>query len=295
MPARDDSFSLATFLIQTRAGFCQQFASAMTVMLRTLGIPARIAVGYTAGVAVDGVDDTYEITTKNSHAWVEVWFPNYGWLSFEPTPGRLNPVSSAYSEPSTTTCPPGTPGCVDGRGPGSVGGSGTPTPTPATPRQVRPAPETGLGGPRAAAEPSSVRARFTWRHGIGLLAIVGLLMLLLIPPGRWARRRIRLRRVREPRSLILATFDVFAERAGELGFAREPRETLQEYRRKLERRGADGHVGRLTEITSRAAYGPDTPGADDARSAAEAADAAIGELRRLTPLAQRVAGQYRRP
>jgi transglutaminase-like putative cysteine protease len=82
----DDADALLTFLTQTKAGFCQQYAATMAVLVRELGLPARIAVGYQAGTRQD--DGTYLVQSKNAHAWVEVFFEGYGWLPFEPTPGH---------------------------------------------------------------------------------------------------------------------------------------------------------------------------------------------------------------
>jgi transglutaminase-like putative cysteine protease len=82
----DDADALVTFLTQTKTGFCQQYASAMAVLVRELGLPARIAVGYRAGTIQD--DGTYLVQSTDAHAWVEVFFEGYGWLSFEPTPGH---------------------------------------------------------------------------------------------------------------------------------------------------------------------------------------------------------------
>jgi protein-glutamine gamma-glutamyltransferase len=76
---------LAHFVEEGRRGYCQQFAGAMTLMLRFLGIPARVAAGFTSG---DYRNGTWTVTDRNAHTWVEVWFPRYGWLSFDPTPGR---------------------------------------------------------------------------------------------------------------------------------------------------------------------------------------------------------------
>jgi hypothetical protein len=75
--------ALVEFLTVGRTGYCEQFASAMAVMLRTVGVPARVAIGFTAGVD-DGGDRT--ITTSDAHAWVEAWFPGIGWTAFDPTP-----------------------------------------------------------------------------------------------------------------------------------------------------------------------------------------------------------------
>ena len=76
--------ALVEFLTTGRRGYCEQFASAMAVMLRTLGVPARVAVGFTGGRATDG--GTRAVSTADAHAWVEAWFPAAGWTTFDPTP-----------------------------------------------------------------------------------------------------------------------------------------------------------------------------------------------------------------
>jgi TgpA N-terminal domain/Transglutaminase-like superfamily len=75
--------AIVEFLTAGRTGYCEQFASAMAVMLRTVGVPARVAVGFTAGV---DEGDHRTITTSDAHAWVEAWFPGLGWTAFDPTP-----------------------------------------------------------------------------------------------------------------------------------------------------------------------------------------------------------------
>ncbi len=66
-----------------KAGFCEQIGTALTVMMRVLGVPSRLAVGYVTGEKV-GVDE-YLVRSKDAHAWVEVWFPGLGWQGFDPT------------------------------------------------------------------------------------------------------------------------------------------------------------------------------------------------------------------
>jgi protein-glutamine gamma-glutamyltransferase len=85
--------ALVDFVTRTKAGYCQHFAGAMAVMLRWLGIPARVAAGFTSGKFEDGV---WTVTDHDAHAWVEVWFPRYGWLAFDPTPGR-GELSGTYT------------------------------------------------------------------------------------------------------------------------------------------------------------------------------------------------------
>jgi len=72
------------FLFASRTGYCEQISTALTVMLRTLGIPAREAVGYVPG-PYNPVTDLYQVREEDAHAWVQVYFPRYGWVSFDPT------------------------------------------------------------------------------------------------------------------------------------------------------------------------------------------------------------------
>lgn len=78
------------FLFTLRQGYSEYFGSTMAVMLRTVGVPARLAVGYTTGDEV-GDQDIFSVTDSHSHAWVEVYFPAFGWIPFEPTPGESLP------------------------------------------------------------------------------------------------------------------------------------------------------------------------------------------------------------
>ncbi len=76
---------LANFLFVRHSGHCEYFASAMTIMLRSIGIPARYATGFMPGEYND-VGGDYIIRESDAHAWVEVYFPAYGWITFDPTP-----------------------------------------------------------------------------------------------------------------------------------------------------------------------------------------------------------------
>ncbi|MDT7785525.1 MAG: hypothetical protein QOF58_3944 [Pseudonocardiales bacterium] len=77
--------ALTDFVTKGKIGYCEQFASAMAVMARVVGLPSRVAIGFTAGVA--SADNSYRvISTEDAHAWVEIFFPNHGWMTFDPTP-----------------------------------------------------------------------------------------------------------------------------------------------------------------------------------------------------------------
>lgn len=75
------------FLFDMEAGYCDYFATAMTVLSRAVGVPARIAIGYAMGT-YDEALGAYVVTRLDAHAWVEVYFPGIGWVPFEPTPAR---------------------------------------------------------------------------------------------------------------------------------------------------------------------------------------------------------------
>ena len=77
------SDQLADFLFYGKTGFCEQYASAMAAMLRTLDIPVRVAIGFTDGYSNSGHQT---ITSQDAHAWDQVYFPGYGWVTFDPTP-----------------------------------------------------------------------------------------------------------------------------------------------------------------------------------------------------------------
>jgi len=80
----DDHDAVDHFLFESRRGFCEQIASALAVMLRTQGVPARIATGYVSS-GRDRIAGVYEVRASDAHAWVEVWVPEIGWQAFDPT------------------------------------------------------------------------------------------------------------------------------------------------------------------------------------------------------------------
>ncbi len=134
---------IAAFL-DKKAGYCVHFASTMAVMARTLGIPARIAVGYAPGNVVRTSEgkNIYSNTSDDLHAWTELYFEGVGWIGFEPTPG----VGTATSFAEADGAPPPTgsndgsstqrPGGLDGQEQGSAGQRSAPADSSTTPRTV---------------------------------------------------------------------------------------------------------------------------------------------------------------
>jgi transglutaminase-like putative cysteine protease len=96
LPGGHQSDPLAVFLFERKKGHCEYFASSMAVMVRALGIPARVVNGFRGGQYND-VTASYIIRERDAHSWVEVYFPEYGWVTFDPTPS-----ASQQAPPSGT-------------------------------------------------------------------------------------------------------------------------------------------------------------------------------------------------
>ncbi|MEM9746514.1 MAG: transglutaminaseTgpA domain-containing protein [Actinomycetota bacterium] len=102
VPAGHSTTAIEAFLVN-RVGYCEQFSGTYAAMMRSIGIPARVAVGFTQGDAIGAPPNgtggqTYSVLGRNAHAWPEVWFDGLGWVPFEPTPGRGAPGAEGYTE-----------------------------------------------------------------------------------------------------------------------------------------------------------------------------------------------------
>jgi hypothetical protein len=165
--------ALIQFLTKDRRGYCQQFAFAMAVLARLLGIPSRVAVGYTEGSPAG--HDEWVVKTSDAHAWPELYFQGVGWLRFEPTPvgtgGQATAIAPSYSLPPVL--------------PGAQTGPDT-TPTPGTaPKagssKARTGPLAKLGlEPGEVGGGAAVRTHSTAPYW--LLSLAGLAVLALVAP-----------------------------------------------------------------------------------------------------------------
>ena len=87
---------VANFLFERKQGHCEYFASSMAVMLRTLGIPARVVNGFRSGEFND-LTSQYVVRASHAHSWVEAYFPGHGWVAFDPTPGASLGMNTGWS------------------------------------------------------------------------------------------------------------------------------------------------------------------------------------------------------
>lgn len=187
---------LSHFLLEDRIGYCEQFAGAMAVMARQADIPARVAVGYTAGQ--QGGDGRWSVSVGDAHAWPELYFEGSGWVRFEPTPAstqgqgtatvpeyaggdtvpepRPDPEPSPSDSPEPTQSPEDEPSA-------SPSEAASPTPEEDEEESADSAAGTGEGGAGSGAAP-------WWPVAAGLLG--GLLLLagpaLVRSVIRWSRR-----------------------------------------------------------------------------------------------------------
>ncbi|UYO22204.1 DUF3488 and DUF4129 domain-containing transglutaminase family protein [Bacillus sp. 41-22] len=106
-PAKNQDY-VDQFLFDTKSGYCNNFSTSMSVLLRSAGIPARWVKGFTEGTLENTLasaegENVYTIANNNAHSWVEVYFPGYGWIPFEPTKGFTNPYNFTNNTPASTS------------------------------------------------------------------------------------------------------------------------------------------------------------------------------------------------
>jgi transglutaminase-like putative cysteine protease len=248
---------LATFLTETKAGYCQQFSTAFALLARHLGYPTRVVVGFLPGEQSATRANEWIVRGTDAHAWPEVYFEDYGWIAFEPTPrsDRLPLV------PSYTIRGGGTD--VDLRTIAREGGGLQPT----GPQGRFAVQETRSGGvgsfaapetdeaPPAPPDPEWPRyfARVAWTVAALLFAF-----LVAVPAlKRWRIRR-RYARALTPRDVVAAAFAEFEQEAGELVAARSPAETATSYALRVAglRRLGESPAVLLATMHDAACYGP---------------------------------------
>ncbi len=212
--------AVSTFL-RTRVGYCVQFASAMAVMARTLGIPARVAVGFLPGNRQS--DGSYSISLRDAHAWPELYFEGAGWVRFEPTPATRTGAAPAYTIPqSSTTTPPtstATPSASAGTRPSSA---------------ARPDPNgAGSGADQQSSTLTRILHAFPWR----LVGVLALLLLLLAVPRLSvdAARRRRWRRAATSRQRAETGWAELRDRLADLGVRWAPSWTPRALQGRLTR------------------------------------------------------------
>lgn len=241
------SDDLVEFLTATKRGYCEQFAGAFAAMARAVGLPSRVAVGFTPG-RLDPATSTFVVTERDAHAWPEVYLPQAGWTAFEPTPGR----DIATSAPGTAEGGEGV-----GLGPERAAGSneGTTRPTAG-----------GAPSDREGAN-EATGARTPWTQiGLAALALLAIAA-LFVPAWKRARRRGRIAE-RDPAENISGAWHEATALLLEWGYTPSPSATPLEVAHDVPAGGAA--LLALAELCTAARYAPVAPTRDEARSAWDA-------------------------
>jgi len=194
------------FLFKSKKGYCEYFATAMGDMLRSLGIPTRLVNGFGPG-QFDAPTHAYIVRGEDAHTWVESYFPNYGWITFEPTPDSGGVYTPVRRGPLGTPCV--TENQCQAQNPGSSVGDPSPQPTSSPVGLV----------PGSGKAPGSTGSGFTFRMPDAgtLTRIVGILLAVLLVLFAAAARYLRPRSVSLvwKRTMVLARLAGAERRTGE--------------------------------------------------------------------------------
>ncbi|MHB1595883.1 MAG: transglutaminase TgpA family protein [Streptosporangiaceae bacterium] len=278
----DSPHGLLTFLTTDRQGYCQQFAFAMAVLARLVGIPSRIAIGYTAGTRQP--NGTWLVTTADAHAWPELYFQNVGWIRFEPTPGGVGGqgtatvpgYTTAVARDGTRTHPTG--------GPTSQPSAG-PTPSSRASNILSHVRHPGSGGGQAI-PPSQGGPPVS-------LLVLAVVLLAAITPGsaRLITSRRRWRAARSDAARADTAWRELCDDLDDFGLLRRPSDSPRALAARLRSLvdfdgPADASLTRVTTVVERLRYAP-TP------ASAEGIRADVARIRRALARSAGRAGRLR--
>jgi transglutaminase-like putative cysteine protease len=266
---------LEDFLTVQR-GYCEQFAGTFASMARAIGIPARVATGFTPGEQDPTNPNRYLISGKHAHAWPEVWIAGAGWVAFEPTPGRGAPNATEYTGVPESQAESNPEPAQEQAAEAAQEAEETapqPTPTPAPPEAVQPIEPVPVEPEELVVEAVEEPASIPWVWLGVLAAIAG--WFVGIPFLKRLRTRRRMERLgQDTRRQITLTWSSVVDRFEAIGHPPKGAETLAEYAARLQ---FDLPLswpafGELTELTIDAAYAPEAPSLAVAEQAVAHAD-----------------------
>lgn len=262
-----------------RSGYCEQFAGAYAALARALGLPARVAVGFTPGEEQADEPGTYVVRGRHAHAWPEVYFTGVGWVAFEPTPGRGAPGAQGYTGVAAAQAAPRDPAT-----PSTLPAPVTTGSAPTRPQRVEDLDLTPAAGD--AAGDGGVDLLDLLR---GALVVAGLCWIIGVPVAGALRRRRRRRRARgHPDREVGEAWARSVRAMALIDLVPTEAETPREFARRA---AADAGTDRpthehLADLTTVATYGAVVT-ATDVAQARSASSTVVARARRL-------AGPWRR-
>ncbi len=228
-----------------RRGYCENFATSMAVLARTLDIPSRVVLGFTPGRLTNPGSDTVVVMDRNAHAWVELWIPAQGWVAFDPTP-RPDGVNPSTTEVVTDLLGFDPTAFLDDLpDPDLVVGPGTDTPS-GLPLE----PELGLANPPGSSDGGFGVPAWTWR--VLTVAAAAAVLLGGLPLVKRVRRSRRMRRLRQ--GDITAAWEEIVAQLTDFGRSPQPSLTPDELATMT-----DPAMAPLAMVYGRAVYGPPAP------------------------------------
>ncbi|MGL5931083.1 MAG: transglutaminaseTgpA domain-containing protein [Dermatophilaceae bacterium] len=243
---------LARFL-QTRRGYCVQFTTAMVMLSRAAGIPARMAVGFLPG-STDG--DRRVVRAADAHAWPELYFPELGWVRFEPTPGVRSGIAPTYTAPAAS---------------GSEEASPSPSAAPTTPTAppTRPAEEedpTDTNDTSGSSTDTGLLAAARDRLPIVVIALLAGLSLSAVPVAAWLTRRRARRDAHDDAELVEVQWQSLLLRLADVGLVPPDGATPRQASRAISQTayldaGENEALGRVVATLERARYAAPGTGA----------------------------------
>lgn len=264
-----------TVFLGSQRGYCVQYATAMVMMARWSGIPARMAIGFLPGSLSDGI---WTVRASDAHTWPELWFPNLGWVRFEPTPSARTGGVPSWTVPSSVSGAPAAP-------------TASPLPTPATAPTDRPETDHGAQQPTATGNPGSVLRQWVRTHRWELAGSAFILVgaMLLPVAARFGHLRER-RRARTDAQRTEVEWQALLARLDDLGIppprGATPRATAVDLRERCLLTGTDVEaLARVVTTVEQARYAaPDGRPLDvrsDARTVARAAASGRSRIQRI--------------
>lgn len=274
------------FVFEVRAGYCEQFAGTYAALARSIGLPARVAVGFTPG-DLDPASGLYRVRGEHAHAWPEVYLDGIGWLRFEPTPGRGAPGDEVYTGHAAEQ----SGGLVDVRSPDTPEEAApaisetTLPPRPPVPLETEPEPVAGTDGAGGSSP---------WPGRLAIAALAVAIPAVLLAGVTWLQRWWRRRQAVTVDEQVEVAWREAWEATALLGLVPGDGETPIEFAARTRGRLGPGDeaLARLATLTVRTCYAADEPGAAAAGEARELSGQVAVHARHRAPRTTRVRARF---
>lgn len=250
VPGKNQDYT-AQFLFDTQSGYCDNFSTSMAVMLRSIGIPTRWVKGFTPGdyeKTLDGGANVYQVTNANAHSWVEVYFPQAGWVPFEPTKDFTSTFDFVSQYEDRDVGEEASENPVDKEAPPEK------EPKESQQNQQQPPPEqdnaAGVGDEPA----DTLPAWFVWSAILVLVVLMGM-GIVFASRRKWLPLALRIRyKHHSGEDALSEAYERLLKLLPLYGMKRDTSETLREYATSIDRMLGTSEMKALTSAYERMYY-----------------------------------------